>query len=55
MAFDLGVFLTVVGVMLLSLAQLSRVAHRVDPSPESREPMDVQLERTVPRTAGGES
>ncbi|QTL03742.1 monovalent cation/H+ antiporter subunit A [Aquabacter sp. L1I39] len=44
MGFDLGVFLTVVGVMVLSLAQLSRVARRIDPSPESKEPMDVQLE-----------
>lgn len=44
MAFDLGVFLTVVGVMVLSLAQLSRVARRIDPAPESQEPMDVRLE-----------
>ena len=44
MGFDLGVFLTVVGVMLLSLAQLSRVAQRIDPTPESASPMDVPLE-----------
>jgi len=43
-AFDLGVFLTVVGVMVLSLAQLSRVARRIDPAPDSAEPMDVKLE-----------
>lgn len=44
MAFDLGVFLTVVGVMVLSLAQLSRVARRIDPAPDNQEPMDVRLE-----------
>ncbi|OYX73541.1 MAG: cation:proton antiporter [Rhizobiales bacterium 32-66-11] len=54
MAFDLGVFLTVVGVMVLSLAQLSRVAHRVDPSPESRAPMDVPLEGAASGAAGKE-
>ncbi|MFG1424909.1 monovalent cation/H+ antiporter subunit A [Roseixanthobacter glucoisosaccharinicivorans] len=54
MVFDLGVFLTVVGVMVLSLAQLSRVAHRVDPSPESHEPMDVPLESAASAAAGRE-
>jgi multicomponent K+:H+ antiporter subunit A len=49
MAFDLGVFLTVVGVMLLSLSQLSRVARRIDPAPVSREPMDVALEPAASR------
>lgn len=44
MAFDLGVFLTVVGVMLLSLGQLARVEQRVDPAPESAAPMDIPLE-----------
>lgn len=49
MAFDLGVFLTVVGVMLLSLSQLSRVARRIDPAPVSPEPMDVALEPAASR------
>jgi multicomponent K+:H+ antiporter subunit A len=54
MAFDLGVFLTVVGVMVLSLAQLSRVARRLDPAPESAEPMDVKLEGAASGAAGRE-
>ncbi|TCT05072.1 monovalent cation/H+ antiporter subunit A [Aquabacter spiritensis] len=54
MAFDLGVFLTVVGVMVLSLAQLSRVAQRIDPVPETGEPMDVLLEGAPPGGPGRE-
>ena len=54
MAFDLGVFLTVVGVMVLSLAQLSRVARRIDPAPEGKDAMDVPLERAAPGLAGRE-
>ncbi|MFS8035993.1 monovalent cation/H+ antiporter subunit A [Xanthobacter sp. AM11] len=54
MGFDLGVFLTVVGVMLLSLAQLSRVAGRIDPAPRSAAPMDVPLEPAAPGAAGRE-
>jgi multicomponent K+:H+ antiporter subunit A len=53
MAFDLGVFLTVVGVMVLSLAQLSRVARRIDPAPESQEPMDVRLEPAAAQAREG--
>lgn len=53
MAFDLGVFLTVVGVMLLSLAQLSRVSRRVDPVPDSHAPMDVPLEPAPGRAQEG--
>ncbi|WP_439817032.1 monovalent cation/H+ antiporter subunit A [Zavarzinia sp. CC-PAN008] len=45
MIFDLGVFLTVVGVMILSLSRLSRIAERVDPTPDSGRAMDVPLER----------
>ncbi|MGQ3675322.1 monovalent cation/H+ antiporter subunit A [Xanthobacter sp. TB0139] len=44
MLFDLGVFLTVVGVMVLSLARLSRVAVRVDPPKSTDQPMDIPLE-----------
>ncbi|PWB65182.1 MAG: monovalent cation/H+ antiporter subunit A [Bradyrhizobiaceae bacterium] len=43
-AFDLGVFLTVVGTVLLSLATISRVEERAEPpSPPAEEP------RTLPR------
>ncbi|TCK29128.1 multisubunit potassium/proton antiporter PhaA subunit /multisubunit potassium/proton antiporter PhaB subunit [Ancylobacter aquaticus] len=42
--FDLGVFLTVVGVMVLSLAQLSRVGQSVDPLPTPEQPMDLPLD-----------
>lgn len=50
MAFDLGVFLTVVGVVILSLARLSRVAQRVDPVPAG-EAMDIPLETRKPEGA----
>ncbi|MGQ3671378.1 monovalent cation/H+ antiporter subunit A [Xanthobacter sp. TB0136] len=45
MVFDLGVFLTVVGVMVLTLARLARVEQRVDPALESGQPMDIPLEK----------
>lgn len=41
MGFDLGVFLTVVGSVMLALANLSRLARRTE-APVSREPMDVR-------------
>ncbi|CDN96222.1 monovalent cation/H+ antiporter subunit A [Agrobacterium tumefaciens] len=50
MVFDLGVFLTVVGVMVLSLARLSRVAQRVDPQPPGAA-MDIPLENNKPEGA----
>ncbi len=40
MGFDLGVFLTVVGAAMLTLASLSRVARRTE-APVSEQPMDV--------------
>ena len=43
MAFDLGVFLTVVGVVMLTLANLSRVGRKADPQPEDAGPMDIVL------------
>jgi len=43
MAFDLGVFLTVVGVVLLSLSQISRVQQRAERSPHTDSPMDIVL------------
>ncbi|MEM9590446.1 MAG: MnhB domain-containing protein, partial [Pseudomonadota bacterium] len=44
MAFDLGVFLAVVGVVMLSLAQISRVEARAEPEAVPEGPMDVPLE-----------
>lgn len=43
-AFDLGVFLAVVGVVVLSLAQISRVEARVEHEPIPEGPMDVPVE-----------
>lgn len=43
MAFDVGVFLTVLGVVILSLAHLSRVERRLDPGPAPEGPMDIDL------------
>jgi len=44
-AFDLGVFLAVVGVVMLSLAQISRVEGRAEREREPKGPMDVQLKQ----------
>jgi multicomponent K+:H+ antiporter subunit A len=43
MSFDLGVFLAVVGVVMLSLAQISRVEARAEPEAIPEGPMDVPL------------
>ena len=43
MAFDLGVFLTVVGVVMLTLANLSRVGRKAEPQPADDGPMDIVL------------
>ena len=43
MSFDLGVFLAVVGVVMLSLAQISRVEARAEPEVIPEGPMDVPL------------
>jgi len=40
MAFDLGVFLTVVGAVMLALANLSRIARLTEAAPDDG-PMDV--------------
>ena len=45
MAFDLGVFLTVVGVVILSLAQISRVEQRAQHEPVPKGPMDIPVHR----------
>lgn len=44
MAFDLGVFLAVVGAVLLSLSQISRVQQRAERSPVTDNPMDIVLD-----------
>jgi multicomponent K+:H+ antiporter subunit A len=43
MGFDLGVFLTVVGVVMLTLANLSRVGRKAEPEEIPQEPMDIVL------------
>ncbi|ODR94808.1 cation:proton antiporter [Methyloceanibacter superfactus] len=54
-AFDLGVFLTVVGVVMLSLAQISRVEERTERQPVPKGPMDIPLKqgRIVSSSKGG--
>jgi multicomponent K+:H+ antiporter subunit A len=58
MGFDLGVFLTVVGTVLLALFQISRVQARAEREPVPEGPMDIQLqsdETPVPAAAGARS
>lgn len=43
MAFDTGVFLVVVGTVLLSLAQIARVEARAERNPVPAGPFDIQL------------
>ncbi|HSK41260.1 MAG TPA: hypothetical protein VK943_15965, partial [Arenibaculum sp.] len=43
LGFDLGVFLTVVGVVLLALFQISRIEKRAEREPVPEGPMDVLL------------
>ncbi len=43
MAFDLGVFLTVVGVVMLTLANLSRVGRKAEPVTSPETAMDIIL------------
>ncbi|WP_152448561.1 MULTISPECIES: monovalent cation/H+ antiporter subunit A [unclassified Roseivivax] len=49
--FDVGVFLAVVGAVMLSLESFSRLARRAD-MPDSEYPMDIDPSRT-PETEGG--
>jgi multicomponent K+:H+ antiporter subunit A len=42
-AFDAGVFLTVVGTVLLSLAQIARVEARAERAPVPEGPFDIRL------------
>ena len=50
MAFDLGVFLTVVGTVMLALSQISRVEARAERHPVPEGPMDIRY--PVPGEAG---
>jgi multicomponent K+:H+ antiporter subunit A len=45
MGFDLGVFLTVVGVVMLALAGLSRIGRIAEPPTRAERPRDVSLAR----------
>ena len=53
MLFDIGVALTVIGAVMLALAQLSRVAQSAEkqPPPETLEAMDVDPSRNRPGAA----
>ena len=54
MGFDLGVMLTVIGAVLLSLRQISRVEQRAEHEPVPEGPMDIQLPTADPeRQRGG--
>ncbi|MNY78158.1 hypothetical protein D3C86_2183040 [compost metagenome] len=57
MLFDTGVALTVIGAVMLALAQLSRVAQSAEkePPPETFEPMDVDPSRARPAAAPTEA
>jgi hypothetical protein len=48
MGFDLGVMLTVIGAVLLSLRQISRVEQRAEHAPIPEGPMDIQLPTADP-------
>ena len=48
MAFDLGVFLTVVGTVMLALRQISRVEARAEHRPAPEGPSDIRLKPLPP-------
>jgi multicomponent K+:H+ antiporter subunit A len=48
MAFDIGVFFTVVGTVLLSLAQIARVEARAQREPVPHGPSDIELKPADP-------
>jgi multicomponent K+:H+ antiporter subunit A len=54
MGFDLGVMLTVIGAVLLSLRQISRVEQRAEREPVSKGPMDIRLP-PVPQPAADQA
>jgi multicomponent K+:H+ antiporter subunit A len=47
--FDVGVAMTVVGAIMLALAQLARVGQLAEPEPANRAPMDIDPSRPEPR------
>ena len=51
--FDLGVFLSVVGAVMLSLESFSRLARRQD-TPDSEYPMDIDPTRSDPKPSTAE-
>jgi multicomponent K+:H+ antiporter subunit A len=51
-AFDVGVFLTVVGAVMLALANLSRLGRRAGKQPVNIEPMDIDPSRRAASAAG---
>ena len=51
-AFDVGVFLTVIGSVMLALANLSRLARRTE-APISTQPMDFRPTPELPGVGGG--
>ncbi|HET6469708.1 MAG TPA: monovalent cation/H+ antiporter subunit A [Geminicoccaceae bacterium] len=53
MAFDLGVFLTVVGAVMLALANLSRVLRRAERTPIPASPMDYRPPAAAPTGTAG--
>jgi multicomponent K+:H+ antiporter subunit A len=52
MAFDFGVFLTVVGTVILSLSQIARVEARAERRPVPEGPSDIRLQKRGRRAAG---
>jgi len=56
MAFDVGVFLTVLGAVMLALAELSRMGVASDPDqPVNTDPMDIVTDGGTIRTATKDS
>jgi multicomponent K+:H+ antiporter subunit A len=53
--FDIGVFLTVVGTVLLSLSQIARVERRAERKPVPEGPADIKLPRRRPIPGPAES
>ncbi len=51
-AFDVGVFLAVVGTVLLALFQISRIEYRAERAPIPEGPIDVLTRRDAERGAG---
>jgi multicomponent K+:H+ antiporter subunit A len=52
MAFDTGVFLTVVGAVMLALANLSRMGRWTSPCTINKTAMDVDPSASLPKEHG---